>query len=583
MTIYSQQIRALNLIWALDREHGGLERKKIAIIGAGVAGLTAAAAALLSGANVTVLERRTDILTLQKGNSKRWLHPRIYDWPFTNEPDRDARLPVLSWTASNSEEVAKQIHQAWKQISNDFQGFVSVQTSAGQPEVNYTPADGLTVSWNSTGPRAFDVVILAVGFGLEGTAAAHSYWAPDELDVDFGPSQKCLVSGYGDGGLVDLARLCVKDFRQDELISLFANSAATPSLIARIKEIEAEALKHDDGWLTGEYRTLSLPVLQDYLSTKRRTDRTVFLAGKTPWPYSQRSSALNRFIACQLERIGAFTSVTCGPWVNFEPFELGGEVTWQDGSVARYERVVVRHGPKPTLDPNIATLCAPLRLQWDALSPLSDSTRKPHWPERYWEDRGHAVKKGWRVSHPSQPAATSMIEMIDMRMASPKYKEDLAKLDQHWKLEAVIGKQTVIIVVGATAVCEMLDRPVGELLRDVIDTRGEGRTPYHRAIVFSDFVWEHESALQDKPLISIGGPNANRVTKRLLDPNEPHPDHTEWSMGEGSLGCFQKLGKHCPQVALYGNTAARTRRAVEVYMDKAEGLTAFLEMCWNVQ
>jgi hypothetical protein len=175
-----------------------------------------------------------------------------------------------------------------------------------------------------------------------------------------------------------------------------------------------------------------------------------------------------------------------------------------------------------------------------------------------------------------------MIEMVGKTMANPKYKEDVARLDEHWKLEAVVGKQTVIIVIGATAVSELLDRPVAEYLRDLIDKQGDGKTPYHRAVVFSDFAWEQEATLKEKPLISIGGPNSNKVTKRLLDPSEPHPGHTEWSMGEGSVGCFQKLGRHCPQVALYGNTAARTRRAVEVYIDKTDGLKAFLKMCWNV-
>jgi hypothetical protein len=116
VTIYSQQVRALNLIWALHEEVG-LNQKKIGIVGAGVAGLTAATAALILGAHVTLLEKQPDALTLQKGNSKRWLHPHIYDWPFTNEPDRDAGLPILNWTASVSEVVAKNLGKEWATIA----------------------------------------------------------------------------------------------------------------------------------------------------------------------------------------------------------------------------------------------------------------------------------------------------------------------------------------------------------------------------------------------------------------------------------------------------------------------------------
>jgi hypothetical protein len=116
-----------------------------------------------------------------------------------------------------------------------------------------------------------------------------------------------------------------------------------------------------------------------------------------------------------------------------------------------------------------------------------------------------------------------------------------------------------------------------------VQTSGIGKTPYHRGVVFSDSLWDQVESLRDKPLLAIGGPRGNRVTKSLLDNKVAHPEHHEWPMGEGSFGYFQKLGPRCPQVALYGNTAARTRRAVEVHIDKADGLKAFLEMCWKIE
>ena len=48
VTVRSQQVRALNLVYSLHEEFG-LEGKSVAIIGAGAAGLTAAAAALMTG------------------------------------------------------------------------------------------------------------------------------------------------------------------------------------------------------------------------------------------------------------------------------------------------------------------------------------------------------------------------------------------------------------------------------------------------------------------------------------------------------------------------------------------------------
>jgi hypothetical protein len=81
VTLYSQQVRALNLIYALLEERVVPPEGCIAVIGAGAAGMTAAAAAAFKGCRVVLLEQQSDLLSLQSGNMTRWLHPHIYDWP----------------------------------------------------------------------------------------------------------------------------------------------------------------------------------------------------------------------------------------------------------------------------------------------------------------------------------------------------------------------------------------------------------------------------------------------------------------------------------------------------------------------
>src|SRR4051812_12997979 len=57
ITIHSQQCRAINLIQALMKEAGGLDGRSLAIVGAGFAGLTAAAFAVeKTTARVSVFE-----------------------------------------------------------------------------------------------------------------------------------------------------------------------------------------------------------------------------------------------------------------------------------------------------------------------------------------------------------------------------------------------------------------------------------------------------------------------------------------------------------------------------------------------
>lgn len=592
VTIYSQQVRALNLIYSLHKEIG-LGQKSVAIIGAGAAGLTAAAAALILGAKVTLLERRENELTLQRNNPKRWLHPHIYDWPFTNEPDRSAGLPILNWTASISEEVAKKLIADWKAVSTRYRGFLDYRPLVtGVSLTESLDADPI-IGWNGAAPRGFATAILAVGFGLEGTGAPReSYWAPDDIDTQFGPPERCLVSGHGDGALTDLMRLCVIDFRQDEMISLSANWSNIPSVAERIIQIENEGRGRGDEWMTQEYESLDLPDLRRHLQGQRRWTRTISLAGKSQWPYGRRSSALNKLIVSQLQRIGSFEKLKHGAVVEHHAIsgpngETQYEVKFADGTTETYDRVVLRHGPVSAVKtefPKIWDNCESLRLRWDETVHQDDRTRVPIWPAGYFEQyEGEIAKSIAREA--SRPRATSLIESLGKTVSNPKYRDDLARLDEHWKLDAVVGKRTVVLVVGSTIVTELLDRPVAELLRDIIDREGESlpeATLYHRAVVFCDAAWfKDEVALSAKPFIAIGGGPANDLTKWLLAPERTHQDRHDWQMGEGTFGFFRKVAKDCPQVALYGDTAARTRKAVETYIEKQDGLESFLDMCWG--
>src|SRR4051794_33604954 len=83
VAVYSQQVRALKLVWALGQEKLS-PNDAVVVIGGGIAGVTAGAAAALHGADVTILEQGEELLHLQRGCHTRYLHPRIYEWPRVN-------------------------------------------------------------------------------------------------------------------------------------------------------------------------------------------------------------------------------------------------------------------------------------------------------------------------------------------------------------------------------------------------------------------------------------------------------------------------------------------------------------------
>src|SRR4051794_9411876 len=82
ITVYSQQVRAINLVGALMEKHGTMADMRVAIVGAGIAGVTAAAHMLeQTNAEVAVFEAAPRPLWLQDDCRERWLHPGLYDWP----------------------------------------------------------------------------------------------------------------------------------------------------------------------------------------------------------------------------------------------------------------------------------------------------------------------------------------------------------------------------------------------------------------------------------------------------------------------------------------------------------------------
>jgi len=168
--------------------------------------------------------------------------------------------------------------------------------------------------------------------------------------------------------------------------------------------------------------------------------------------------------------------------------------------------------------------------------------------------------------------------ILENTMSNPKYATDLASLDGKWSLNAIMDGTTILIVTGNTVVTELLDRPTAEHLRDAIDERGDKR-PFRRAVVISYGTWQQEikrSVIsKNSPVIAIGGPNANDLTKELGSSHS-------YIVAPGVHGSFRKLnGK--PQVALWGDTARKTRASVENYIARTAGLEEFLKICWAAE
>lgn len=398
VTIYSQQVRALNLIWALF-ETGRLRAgQELAVIGAGAAGLTAAAAGAQKGLKVRIIERHGGPLEVQANNRQRWLHPHLYDWPNEEyEYTDNAFLPILNWHADYAERVVAQMLKSWQRLQKDF----DIQAYYGAPQLNFSGEDRLFVSArgrDKNGEDAelvnqrFDAVILAVGFGLEKGDLAHqwSYWDEDDLDGDFRISDQnktWIISGSGDGGLTDLMRLCIRRFRHAKVLSLFSGRAVP---LRKLKEQLTNITRLTDATEIHEAFCAHLEI-SDLAERLKPTVRAggpgrVTLATASPL-YGPHSSILNRLIVRILQHLGAFTLISSK--VEITPQGDKFHARWKAGE-GDFDYAIERHGPEAELKQeqwkSFQVDLDELKKKWEPLREIDaqDFTKKRLWSPRYF-------------------------------------------------------------------------------------------------------------------------------------------------------------------------------------------------------
>ncbi len=245
LTVFDQQVRAHNLAWALWRlMEGGrtppVGTKRIAVVGGGIAGLTATACLLARAESfeVTLFEERWDLCPLQQGSDTRWVHPHIYRWPEHGSRAPDASLPVLNWTEGRASDVSREILEGFGRYAAEYGkdrlqlylGLNHLRIDAGERAIEWMGREGersgaYVQSGDPHGSKCgFDAIVLATGFGLEegtdGVGGSASYWRNDRLGQPelSGSRRTHLISGFGDGALVDLCRLTIERFRQDTIL-----------------------------------------------------------------------------------------------------------------------------------------------------------------------------------------------------------------------------------------------------------------------------------------------------------------------------------------------------------------------------
>lgn len=465
VTLRCQQVRALNLAFALIHSGAIHPAAHLAVVGGGVAGVTIAAALSHHGYRVTVLERRPSLLPLQAGSTQRWLHPHLIDWPHAGSAEEEAGLPLLNWRAAPAGEVFRQLSAALTRYPMQVIGAVHELQLVPRPAHPPGPSDpagaqGWELRFHNQSQH-FDAVILAVGFGAEKTfpeVELRSYWDADNLDRD--PvaaavhSTHCFVSGTGDGGLIDFIRARLYRFDHQDTFRAFIQVAADPTLHQQLLRLDQDA-GADPGRLATGYQTVSVPAAVDeFLRQRLHPQRSATLHGQQPWPYNPSASLLNRFIASRILRLDGPTGYSRyeqRPLVT--PIARHGsayQVHVTDGGAlgpryhARFDQVIIRHGTHSALallPPPIAAACQQLATLFPA---EPDPTRARRWPSDFFgpEPAPLAAATPPAPSAGTRPSLSGGIPTPQFQLADPPSVERPTRASLYSYLAEIFANAT---------------------------------------------------------------------------------------------------------------------------------------------
>jgi hypothetical protein len=351
VTFHSQQRRAFNLVWSLTETKVIQEGSTVGVVGAGLAGITAAAASGMLGCKVTLFESGLLPFHQQRGNFTRYVHPNILEWPRPCASNAHTSLPNLNWTADRCALVIQEIDAQWKTVPN-----VEIKPLQEVTQVS-ARAHGARITVDRPFDQTeYDCVIVCVGFGKEksfGGMHAPTYWENDALhQVDFSDGQRVLVSGTGDGGLVELMRLMIADFDHGRILEALAAHPPLQALKEDILKAEDRARAGDSSeagsTLMTAYKTMQIEKsFPNDLRSRIRSNARVTLNGTGDTPYQLSSSILNRVITYVLIKWGIVEYIP-GRLLSLQQTESKAVVEFDRKPVLtrlEFDRVVVRHGP----------------------------------------------------------------------------------------------------------------------------------------------------------------------------------------------------------------------------------------------
>ena len=306
-SIYSQQVRALRLVRAMAEIEDLVDGSSVAVIGGGIAGATAAVAAALKGASVTVFDPNSEIMEYQSSSSVRYIHPHIYRWPDKGSECPDAELPFLSWSAGIAKPVTEDLRQKFADWCRRLDQLKFEPAVVDRVEKREDTSD-FRVYVEGNRCTSHDLVIHAPGYGLE----KYSYWSGDNIDGPFSRDPwDILVAGVGDGGLIDFARAAMSSSagrshcEHGELVEWVLQDPDCRKLAKKMKDVDRKTRRvhKNTKELSRLYDELDFPdTLCEKFNGLKRSKTRAFLLHRRSGIFRSDTALINRLVALLIIR-----------------------------------------------------------------------------------------------------------------------------------------------------------------------------------------------------------------------------------------------------------------------------------------
>ncbi len=369
VSFVAQQIRALNLVYSLWITKKINRDDQVAIIGGGIAGLTAAVALVGYGVKVDLYESGATLLSRQIETIHRIVNPSITRWPH-EILSATTSLRFLDWFEMPCSDVAKLLVSEFEEVQKknprrlkDLVGVKVTMITQGSDAHLSLELDG------AANEERYAAVLVTLGFGTEdsGVGLLHpnewvGYWTPDSI-VDTRnnyPKTRFIISGAGDGGMIDLLRIVHRKFEMGVLPVTVARLLEGTDVANKIKIVENESLR-DIGWeklLDDAYMELVKVIddksrpeyqpLRDLLDASYMTGSPVhyLVDNQRKFPVSKAASPINKLLVYHAKHRNRVDFLHGAVQVTETHVILPNKARHLRATT----RVIVRHGPSATFD-----------------------------------------------------------------------------------------------------------------------------------------------------------------------------------------------------------------------------------------